>query len=307
VSTLDGGPPPILADPFIVLPDDLASLCPVPGCVSGGLAASFAWVGDPSVFVAGAPPLAGPAGETPAGAATGYVTLTLADAADPSFTLSTVPGGGRILLAFPAIPAGVATPAQPAFDPTLAHACVRADAGSPSGWTFETYVGIDAGTGGALCSVAGTGTVLIIQYAPASPVDGPWYGYGPNPTVIARVGFPALDGDPALFDIPGFIAALKSRLPPGSVVRVIVVVPADELGSGVIVQFEAEAPLSTAGLIAAIDLEAALAAGGPADLAPWFDPAVYGPAQRLTWTVSRWSCERGEEGGGGWMGGMAQR
>ena len=65
----------------------------------------------------------------------------------------------------------------------------------------------------------------------------------------------------------------------------IVVLHGDEVGGGVIVQTEVEALLDAAGLAAAIGLEAALAANDPVALAAWFDPAVYGPAARLTWTV----------------------
>jgi hypothetical protein len=271
--------------PFIILPSNLGVLCPVPSCTAGGLVAGFTWVADPSLLLAGAPPLAGPAGETPATAGTGYLTLTLADAATPVIPLPAVPGGGRALVALPAILPAAGSPTAPGlWDPALAHACVRADAFAPTDWVFETYAGTDAASGAALCLVSAPGTVLVVQYAAAGGA-GPWYGYGPNPTVIFRVAFPTLNGDPTLFNVGAYAASLLARLPPGSVVRVIGVLHGDEVGGGVIVQTEAEAPLDAAGLAAAIGLEAALAANDPVALAAWFDPAVYGPAVRLTWTV----------------------
>ncbi len=293
---------PLQTTPFIVLPTNLGTLCPVPGCTAGGLVAAFAWVADPSLFLAGAPPLAGPAGEAPAGAATGHLTLTLADAVNPAVSLPAVPGDGRIVVALPAIPPADGSPALPGlWDASAAKACVRRDAFDPSGWVFETYAGVDPASGAALCLVSAPGTVLVIQYA---ETDGPWYGYGPNPTVIFRVAFPTLDGDPTLFNVGAYRAALLAQLPPGSVVRVIVVVHGDEVGGGVIVQTEVETPLTTAGLTAAIGLEGVMAANDPATLAVWFDPVVYGPARRLTWTVRGRNGESGgkrdnDERGGG--------
>ena len=285
-------------DPYIVLPADLATLCPVPGCAAGGLVAGFSWVADPAVLTAGAPPLAGPAGETPATAATGYVTLTFADAASPSVSLPAVPGGGRILVALPVVTPADGTAALPGrWDPALSHACVRRDPGSATGWTFETYLGVDAATGSALCAVATPGTVLVTQYAAAAAAAGPWYGYGPNPTVIFRLAFPSLSGDPAAFNVGAYQAALLAQLPAGSVVRVIGVVHGDEVGGGLIVQTEVEAPLTAAGLAAAAALEGVMAANDPVDLAAWFDPAVYGPATRLTWTVRERERERERESG----------
>ena len=163
-----------------------------------------------------------------------------------------MPGGGRALVALPAILPAAGSPTAPGlWDPALAHACVRADAFAPTGWVFETYAGTDAASGAALCLVSAPGTVLVVQYAAAGGA-GPWYGYEPDPTVIFRVAFPTLNGDPHPLQ-RGRLCGLPAGPPAaGSVVRVIGVLHGDEVGGGVIVQTEVEAPLDAAGLAAAI-------------------------------------------------------